>query len=369
MYFASAIQSTHSTNQLNGSSVVTLNVSQYEESPDDVGDIQCHNCHDVHNMNFAAGDTMNGNPYLRGSWVRNPYPEDGAPQGSGVGSNFANDSRFNTVPRGTTAYNSLGGFQIDQNNMFNGQPPTKGLSLGNSAGLCVLCHGSDVDSLDVSKNGDENLWIGLNGHSNSALGGTADDVDTGTDGDPIYVADVLNFTGTGGRNPSGAPVAYTDMYLQGHNPSMGYQNASQNDGGDSHRGDGFRASYNTFKGYGMTPLTFADYSYVDFDWGVTQDTGTIDKGYHSFTCSKCHNPHASRLPKLLITNCLDTKHNSWDDGGTATGTNYIGNAPNGDNLNQELSNVTSAQNCHRLGDPGTSGTGGGWNKVSPWSPP
>jgi len=29
---------------------------------------------------------------------------------------------------------------------------------------------------------------------------------------------------------------------------------------------------------------------------------------HSFTCSKCHQPHNSGLPKLMVTNCLDYKH-------------------------------------------------------------
>jgi hypothetical protein len=30
---------------------------------------------------------------------------------------------------------------------------------------------------------------------------------------------------------------------------------------------------------------------------------------HSFPCSKCHTPHSSRLPRLMITNCLDYNHN------------------------------------------------------------
>lgn len=29
---------------------------------------------------------------------------------------------------------------------------------------------------------------------------------------------------------------------------------------------------------------------------------------HNFSCSKCHAPHNSRLPKLTVTNCLDFKH-------------------------------------------------------------
>lgn len=29
---------------------------------------------------------------------------------------------------------------------------------------------------------------------------------------------------------------------------------------------------------------------------------------HSFTCSKCHQPHSSALPRLMVTNCLDYQH-------------------------------------------------------------
>jgi hypothetical protein len=35
-------------------------------------------------------------------------------------------------------------------------------------------------------------------------------------------------------------------------------------------------------------------------WGVNSE--------HSFTCSKCHQPHNSGLPRLMQTNCLDYKH-------------------------------------------------------------
>jgi len=36
------------------------------------------------------------------------------------------------------------------------------------------------------------------------------------------------------------------------------------------------------------------------EWGVNSE--------HSFTCSKCHQPHNSGLPRLMQTNCLDFKH-------------------------------------------------------------
>jgi len=29
---------------------------------------------------------------------------------------------------------------------------------------------------------------------------------------------------------------------------------------------------------------------------------------HEFTCPKCHTPHNSCLPRLAITNCLDSRH-------------------------------------------------------------
>ena len=113
----------------------------------------------------------------------------------------------------------------------------------------------------------------------------------------------------------------------------------------------------------------AYFAYINWDWGVTQDDSTIDKGYHAFTCSKCHNPHASRLPKLMITNCLDTKQNTWDDvyGTLQAQSVVLLNNAHADSVGRELSNVGSAQNCHRLGDPNqsTPGTGGGWNKVTP----
>jgi hypothetical protein len=50
-----------------------------------------------------------------------------------------------------------------------------------------------------------------------------------------------------------------------------------------------------------------------------QMNGTyVQADYHQFPCSKCHTPHASRLPRLLKTNCLDL-------GGTMAGTNNFNN--------------------------------------------
>jgi hypothetical protein len=113
---------------------------------------------------------------------------------------------------------------------------------------------------------------------------------------------------------------------------------------------------------------------------ITVDDGTYDNDFHNFPCSKCHSPHASRLPKLMITNCLDVNHNAWD--------NSEGDpsawAPTGQTeksgpvvalshgfVATQLAYSPTAHNCHRYvntswsngGTAGTpqSGNEGGWN--------
>ncbi|MBE0502631.1 MAG: CxxxxCH/CxxCH domain-containing protein [Desulfuromonadales bacterium] len=327
-YKTGLIRSTHAT--ADGASTAAVTTDRFRTSSeelDTVANIRCSNCHDVHNLNLAPGDETTGQPYLRGSWIRNPYPEDGAPLSTSV---YAAPNKFMAVPRGGSTHNEDGGFQIDQNNGF----PTAGMSVAGSAGLCTLCHGTNVDTMDKVEN--ENLWLSTNGHSNSALGGTGN-----------LAADIFSYAW---RNPSAAPVTYTADYNQAGNPNMGYVNATTT-GSTEFRADGFRSAYKSM-GWGVLPLVIGTYyAYADFDWGVTQDTGTKDIGYHAFTCSKCHNPHASRLPKLMITNCLDTRHNTWDDNrptGGLSGTSVGGRILGNDNVGRTLADVGSAQNCHRF---------------------
>ena len=76
---------------------------------------------------------------------------------------------------------------------------------------------------------------------------------------------------------------------------------------------------------------------------ATTELASFDaqQNYHTFTCSKCHNPHASRLPKLMITNCLDTNHNTWEDDTSFTGTG----APTGVWASTRHSQWSAAQTC------------------------
>lgn len=60
------------------------------------------------------------------------------------------------------------------------------------------------------------------------------------------------------------------------------------------------------------------------DWATTQITsdGNASNSIHSYSCSKCHSPHNSNLPRLMVTNCLDFNHRGQVvSGGTISATN------------------------------------------------
>ena len=360
------IQSTHST-ATGGTSAVTWDATnkRYNESLDAVADIRCSNCHDVHNMNKAPDDAVTGTPYLRGTWMSNPYSEDGPPV---AGTTYLNTARFGAVPRGMTTYRQVGGYFIDQNNAIPGTPtttangtlddyPTAGWTQESSAGLCILCHGKDVDNMD-QKTG-ESLWLGTNGHSNSAIGGTFTNA--------VNIFD--SGTGTAGQYApySGRPTPVTGTSKSTQVPDMAYQAQA---GAATTTAYGYRSSDSAGGSY--TPQTTTRYNHVSYDWGATIDAGSNDLMYHQFSCSKCHNPHASRLPKLLITNCLDIQHNTWDDNKTTQTLFTSATLAGVDRYagGNTTAYFASAQNCHRYNnkrkDAGQTNAGG-WNKVSTWT--
>lgn len=356
------IQSTHSANG-EGTSVVVYDATnkRYNETLDTVANLRCSNCHDVHNMNKAPDDTATGTPYLRGTWMGNPYQEDGPPLSTTTYAGVAIGSyNFGAIPRGGTGYRRLGGYFIDQNNVVPGTAtattmatlddyPTAGWTQESSAGLCILCHGNDVDNMD-QKTG-ESLWLGTNGHSNSAIGGTF-----------TNSANIFD-TGVGTASLSGRPNSvYTTSY-QGTTqvPDMAYQ--MQPNSPSTTRGYGYRGATD---GAGYLPQIATDYAHYAYDWGATVDAGTTDQMYHQFSCSKCHNPHASRLPKLLITNCLDVQHNTWTTARAAQNSYTAATLTNVDR-GWTAAYYASAQNCHRYNDKRTAANKGGWNIVSPWT--
>jgi predicted CXXCH cytochrome family protein len=357
-YKTGPIQSTHS-----------VNTAASAPGVDPVGSIRCSYCHDVHELALATNDTKAGKPYLRGTWRGNPYREDGAPLSTSV----YTPRHWGAVPRGSTLNNEYGGYQIDQN---NGYPTSAGVAptwnaatntwnwppgtwtLASSAGLCVLCHGTNVDTMNQFGTA-SNDWVGTNGHSNAAIGGTG-----------LHAANIFR---TSWRAPSGIDI-------NGAKPDMGYRNHGSNEGYGLRGSDGRSFRLKPAMDGQLASNVTRPYGGQYYQWGAAVNDTTTERKYHQFSCSKCHNPHASRLPRLMITNCLDTRHNTWDDPRTGIDAINIGNknfknitlsaTTSPDNWGRTWSNTTSAQNCHRLaGDNRVTpvpGFGQGWNKVTPW---
>jgi len=371
-YKTGAIQSTHTANpNVTDANLGGANYSK-TETKNAVADIRCSNCHDVHNLNKATGDTLSGTPYLRGNWRGNPYEEDGAPRSA-----YANTTYFSTaaeefgqVPRGIVTPQKIGGYWIDQNNVrpmsatnttagTAALNPTSTWTVDQFAGLCALCHGggnaswtaTEVDNID-QKTG-EALWMGTNGHANSVKGGTG-----AGSANSFNVFNARGGVTTYSNNPR---MHYNGMTDPGDNGSWGFRSNNSN-----------ALKYQPLLQGGNT----RPQSYGQDRWVVDETGATKENQYHKFSCSKCHNPHASRLPKLMITNCLDTVHNTWDNQfQMVTASSTLNN-------NRELAQWTSAQNCHRYSESNNTttttpeyrasrlaspaGSGAGWNKVTPW---
>jgi predicted CxxxxCH...CXXCH cytochrome family protein len=85
---------------------------------------------------------------------------------------------------------------------------------------------------------------------------------------------------------------------------------------------------------------------------------------HNFTCSKCHTPHTSGLPRLMVTNCLDYKHRgNQTSGGQAGSASGIFSYTRGSGSGSFPRGMgASGVNCHPTGSwPDNS-----WNSVTQW---
>ncbi|MDF1526276.1 MAG: hypothetical protein P1S59_08420 [bacterium] len=367
-YKNSTVQSTHSADSSVGVS-----------GTDSVSNIRCSYCHDVHNTarnrSSVITTTMDpdGEPYLRGRWRGNPFNEDGAPQS---GNEFVEIVDFGNVPRARPVHDTSttkGGYWIDQNS----GSPTSSWTVDDFGGLCEYCHGggngswadTEINSINEFGSAGSDWVSGYNGHANAVKGGSIPGAGT------EYSARNIFGDGIGGRP---VPVLNTtgrnwDSTIVGNLNEKGQQSTGE---GLWIRG---QAAGNKPTWYPLVavapgavpPLVDTGQAKVEGlgadAWNLTVDSSTTQDNYHNFPCSKCHNPHASRLPRLMITNCLDVSHNTWDD--TRIGPpSDLGSAETGVTIDREMSDWSSAVNCHRLDSDGTPGTGsdGGWNRVTPW---
>ncbi len=276
------------------------------------GFVRCSNCHDVHDS-FGP----DGKPYIRGRWASNPYPPELPPRSGYVYSTGANV--IYTTPRGRSTARDKGGYFIDQNSNW----PTNNAAMDTvqeTAELCTLCHGSTIDGLDFYTG--RKLWRApmVNGHNNSALGGTGADK-----------ADL--FTGT--RYPYGMAMQAS---LGGPPYVCGFY------GGEC---DGLYPLSWWMNGCCDGQVVVYNSGWYGTDGANWYGTGTIGGASgpgsmaHKFTCSKCHTPHASGLPALLPQNCIDPALGNWTINGHS-GTNLVAN------------------NCHRK-----TTTADGWHILAP----
>ncbi|MCM2265743.1 MAG: hypothetical protein NDI73_11195, partial [Desulfuromonadales bacterium] len=309
----------------------------------DVATIGCSSCHDVHRLG-NNGFTPAGQPYLRGSWTSNPFKEDGAPL-KGV----VYTSNRGSVPRGIdgTAANGYGGWQIEQNNATFANATYAGAT--GYAGLCANCH--TQAGLEAS------AWAGFttNGHKGAVSGFTG-----GTGG-----TDIFSDTRRGGTN------SWARGYMSYNGVTAG-RNGTSIGGLRNNRTDGW-----TEDGILPNDAPTSPPGAISYPAGAvtTITAGAVyQANFHNFPCSKCHSPHASRLPRLMVTNCLDIKHNTWDDqtpAPIAAGVPQSWAAADS-HLADEISYSSTAQNCHRyVQSTDTKKENGsaneiGWNNLTPW---
>lgn len=337
-----------------------------------LANVVCTTCHDVHGSPTVA---QFYSPALKGKWLTSPYYEDRAPPAKASTTNglFAWANADSAARSANDAYapraaiqtgtgwapkevgggygvvgtqNGAWGWFIDGNTFglsayqtyATGAVTQKYMStldataatISTFGGLCMTsCHSAaNIES--------RLTWTGHNPVVPGFGGGDA-------------ATDLFNVNGT--TNPATAAKVRNQMVGQGwyNNADYGQNLFATGTGGERQGGDG-------------ATLDARTYSHNKaFSYGVNPTSAAAQASYHQFPCSKCHTPHASVLPALMRTNCLNTAKSSF-----------------------EWKMAAEANNCHRVettggyigagdpypgtGYPTTHGgvTNGGWNAVTPW---
>lgn len=319
----------------------------------------CHNPHGATTWVATSGTVAYQSFSLRGSWMTSPYLEDRAPSATGpTSANWAGKGPLGPRTDVTQAYNrpaTLGmgysaaggtgweGYYLDENTFGppakgypTALPPTMTETATQFGGLCANCHATTVGASSGGTVANMQGYLNAAGSTGVADWSTTAKIHNTVKG--WYVAgnsvDIVNFT---------------------NNPKM-------------------RLLYSTYTSAVRVIQVTASYSpRTEFAWGVNLTNGT-KQAYHRFSCSKCHTPHASSLPRLMVSNCLDVGTGTTARAAKAPATNNSGATQRpaytyptyGTGAwSGVATGVEVAQQCHNAKKTNTAG-GGGWNQLTGW---
>ncbi len=301
---------------------------------------QCSGCHDPHGIDKAGTTEENYRlPALKGTWITSPYKEDRRGWDQNVAGGAAGDPYFYT-PSGSTTL-SLGAAPRKNTDLPYNKPPITGKGYGSSGGGT----GNDGYFIDINTFG-RNTWTYgavatakkfttvADVHSNTnvaynrygglcatchvqaglAQGTTA----APYNGDSVDVHRVA--PGTSATDNVVGQASWLDLLInynransrvdRGTNATAMHAVSNLTyTGGDTaptHMGHGNATSIvSKFLVAGASSTGRS----AGYRWDVSQATST-QTNYHRFPCSKCHTPHVAALPRLMVTNCLETSMNS-----------------------------------------------------------
>jgi hypothetical protein len=367
--------------------------------------ISCSTCHDPHGVPTG---TLRASkvPILRGTWLTSPYKEDRPPfedgtSGDANGYNAVNDVygewRFGTgensgetVVSGNGAGDGARGARLAP--VFTLNMPAD-LGFGYGAGDAATTYGKDPGTGARDTGGyfiDENTFGTSGGYFHPMYDKKANPLGTvpgqqfGTwyDGSSLQSITINHFSDDTNYDTL---AEFAGLCITCH-PETDLDNFDVHktvpgvaDAGIAWSNLFSRPYMHVMQRYNQNTLSLTECDWGDlagyaaggtwhdgecgYRWGYPpNDPTSAQTSYHQYSCSKCHTPHAARLERLLVTNCLDVgssttqaRHSSyvWPQtyGGGAWGI--------ASGVDPWVYNVT----CHA---DHSGGTGGGWNSISPW---
>ncbi|GAB4264299.1 MAG: hypothetical protein Kow0092_15860 [Deferrisomatales bacterium] len=296
--------------------------------------ITCTDCHDPHGVDPTLPDSDYMVPLLKGTWLISPYKEDRTPQANFVSQML--DPGYSGGKERLPDHVPPQGAKRPRPNPelpFN-NPPDPGQGYPNDTGGT----GHEGYFIDGNTFGVYNPRTGRPG----AIRDWKDYKDGSGGLQANYIReDISQF---GGLCMNCHDRQTLESVWTGHGTVKGWSGA-QRDLFPSYLAEGKEKAKDSRGVHNMGKYDDDQGNYSrGYRWDVNprlqRSSGYIQRTYHQFPCSKCHTPHASGLPRLMATNCLDVAGNHTSFG---------------------YSKNPQATNCH------STERGLDWNRLTPWT--